>query len=163
MALTTQVRPAFSIRVKIQSHDDIIIPLFGARLKFVSPSRTANKTMEIQEDSCEHDNGDPKPTSSRKKIKADLLESGNWDRCMQFLPKKKRYCNMARTDGSEYCGVHMSTSKRGDRIPCPIDPSHTVWSLQLNAHLKICNVVTANQQLVQQPYYSEVCLICFSH
>jgi hypothetical protein len=83
------------------------------------------------------------------------MEAG-WDRCMHFLARKQRYCNMARTPGQQYCGVHLAASSKGERIRCPVDPSHTVWSGLLAAHVKVCNTATANKMLESMPYYQKV-------
>lgn len=43
---------------------------------------------------------------------------------------------------SEFCGEHQPpgiTTKRGSRIPCTYDPSHSVFEADLKAHLLICN------------------------
>lgn len=40
----------------------------------------------------------------------------------------------------EYCGTHMGASpcaKKGKRVPCPVDPNHTVFEQQLSAHVKV--------------------------
>ena len=66
--------------------------------------------------------------------------------CAQYLPLKRRYCHFVRVEGHEYCGHHVraavdpakgSTIVR-ERIPCPIDPSHTIYAKDLQRHLKIC-------------------------
>jgi len=87
------------------------------------------------------------------------MEAG-WDRCLHFLPRKQRYCNMARTPGQQFCGVHLAESSKGERIPCPVDPSHTVWSGLLAAHLKVCNTATANKMLESMPFYQKVSAHC---
>jgi tRNA:m4X modification enzyme len=50
---------------------------------------------------------------------------------------------MSVAKGKEYCGEHDKSSEDGNpdakRIPCPLDPKHTVYSHKLEKHLKICN------------------------
>lgn len=66
-------------------------------------------------------------------------------RCKHFVKRKKRFCKMTVMKGKEFCGEHLSEAPNtsdditGDRIPCPLDPKHTVYAKNLNKHLKICN------------------------
>uniref|UniRef100_A0A182FWE6 tRNA:m(4)X modification enzyme TRM13 n=1 Tax=Anopheles albimanus TaxID=7167 RepID=A0A182FWE6_ANOAL len=81
--------------------------------------------------------------------------------------RKKRLCKLTVGPGREYCGEHepvhkpaavataaatAATSKQQDgnglpetaipltdRIPCPLDPKHSVAAAKLEKHLKICN------------------------
>ncbi|OXB81503.1 UNVERIFIED_CONTAM: hypothetical protein H355_004409 [Colinus virginianus] len=43
--------------------------------------------------------------------------------------------------GRRFCGEHGQHEKENDRkrIPCPLDPNHTVYEDQLQKHLKKCN------------------------
>lgn len=63
--------------------------------------------------------------------------------CKHFVKRKKRFCKMTVAKGKEYCGEHAevtSTENESEnRIPCPLDPKHTVYSKNLRKHLKICN------------------------
>ncbi|KAL1505529.1 hypothetical protein ABEB36_005073 [Hypothenemus hampei] len=60
--------------------------------------------------------------------------------CKYFVKRKKRYCKMLVKSGEEYCGEHqMSSSLTKARIPCPLDPKHTVYTNKLQSHLRICN------------------------
>ncbi|XP_035902819.1 tRNA:m(4)X modification enzyme TRM13 homolog [Anopheles stephensi] len=76
-------------------------------------------------------------------------------RCKHFVQRKKRYCKMTVGTGKEYCGEHEPTtgstteSPASDRIPCPLDPKHTISAAKLEKHLKICN---ARPPAEQQPY-----------
>lgn len=69
-------------------------------------------------------------------------------RCQYFLPKKKRQCKMTAGVGKKLCGEHEITDKtehQTDRIPCPLDPAHSVDSRKLAKHLKICNSRPKNE------------------
>lgn len=44
-----------------------------------------------------------------------------------------------------------------ERIPCPVDPSHTIYKHNLSVHVKKCNRKKQAQELDQQQYY---CLDC---
>ncbi|KAL1023196.1 hypothetical protein UPYG_G00037540 [Umbra pygmaea] len=62
-------------------------------------------------------------------------------RCAFFVEKKKRYCKMIVGSGKTYCGEHANSEKECEkkRIPCPLDPKHTVYEDLLAKHLKKCN------------------------
>lgn len=72
--------------------------------------------------------------------------------CKHFVTRKKRFCKMTVAKGQEFCGEHIpnadesshessyiSEAKRTKRIPCPLDPKHTVYAWNVEKHLKICN------------------------
>ena len=56
--------------------------------------------------------------------------------CEFYLVKKKRQCGMTRRAGSRFCSEHSDDS---DRVPCPLDPSHTVSVDKLRVHMRKCN------------------------
>src|SRR5690606_29308768 len=105
----------------------------------------------------------------------DILKT--WTQCCYFLPKKNRLCNIVRSPGSQFCGNHrpdaVAVPKRVSaragyssgaanssgitRIPCPIDPSHTIYKHDLQSHIKICNVGRREALMREQPYYREAC------
>ncbi|XP_075281137.1 tRNA:m(4)X modification enzyme TRM13 homolog isoform X3 [Opisthocomus hoazin] len=62
-------------------------------------------------------------------------------RCAYFVEKKKRFCKMIVAPGRRFCGEHGQQEEENDRkrIPCPLDPKHTVYEDQLQKHLKKCN------------------------
>lgn len=101
---------------------------------------------------------------------AAILES--WTQCKFFIKHKRRPCNLARCEGSLFCGTHRPAhegpgskiekqcSRRGvavERCPCPVDPSHSIYRHNLEAHVKICNITTRDQILYKQPYYRKDC------
>lgn len=78
--------------------------------------------------------------------------------CQYFIKKKNRQCGMTRSSLHNYCSEHLnlykleignnlhnpaiSSTKNTDqrkRIPCPLDPKHTVWEDKLAKHMKKCN------------------------
>lgn len=94
------------------------------------------------------------------------------DRCSFFLKRKMRYCTVPRLPDSVWCGNHQhlaaghddddakptrskTQEKRGGqrRLPCPLDPKHTVYERELNAHLKVCNVKKEMRGLERQQFY----------
>ncbi|NXP44056.1 TRM13 enzyme, partial [Heliornis fulica] len=62
-------------------------------------------------------------------------------RCAYFVERKKRFCRMIPAAGRRFCGEHGQQEEENDRkrIPCPLDPKHTVYEDQLQKHLKKCN------------------------
>ncbi|KAL7855216.1 hypothetical protein SRHO_G00174060 [Serrasalmus rhombeus] len=62
-------------------------------------------------------------------------------RCAFYVVKKKRYCKMVVGRGKTFCGEHANADKESERkrIPCPLDPKHTVFEDSLAKHLKKCN------------------------
>ena len=64
--------------------------------------------------------------------------------CTLWLPRKSRYCHFAKVSGFEFCAHHLASrgdaddAKRGKRIPCPLDPTHSVFERDLARHLKKC-------------------------
>ncbi|CAM9211700.1 unnamed protein product [Ectocarpus sp. 12 AP-2014] len=93
----------------------------------------------------------------RKKAQLGALKTGVWDRCLYRVPGKGRYCAQHRSKHSaSFCGTHMGeTAEKGMRVPCPVDPNHTVFEQQLSSHVKICNLALQQARMVTQPYYSE--------
>lgn len=95
-----------------------------------------------------------------------------WTQCCHFMRNKKRFCNLERSPNSKYCGAHrpldeeagsriqIQSKKQGiavQRCPCPIDPSHSIYLHNLEAHIQICNIKTRNDLLKREPYYLEDC------
>jgi hypothetical protein len=110
--------------------------------------------------------------------------AGGGARCAFFIEKKQRYCTQRASAGKQCCGAHegrlldgsaqqqshpaagteggaaAAALSAGDggparpRVPCPIDPSHSVFLDQLSRHLKVCT--TAKQLLAErsQPYFA---------
>uniref|UniRef100_A0A8C3DK25 tRNA:m(4)X modification enzyme TRM13 n=1 Tax=Corvus moneduloides TaxID=1196302 RepID=A0A8C3DK25_CORMO len=62
-------------------------------------------------------------------------------RCAYFVLRKRRFCRMIPAPGRRFCGEHGHQEEQNDRkrIPCPLDPKHTVYEDQLQKHLKKCN------------------------
>lgn len=64
--------------------------------------------------------------------------------CQHWVVRKKRYCKMEVTKGRKFCGQHGvgENDEDGDdpnRIPCPLDPKHTVYKTRMEKHLQVCN------------------------
>lgn len=70
-----------------------------------------------------------------------------------WLESRHRYCHMQRTRGSIYCKPHTPDTAR---IPCPLDPHHTVLPQDLEKHLKRCPG-TKLSRASALPYYHKDC------
>ncbi|XP_068662050.1 uncharacterized protein [Aristolochia californica] len=76
------------------------------------------------------------------------------NRCRFWLPKKKRFCANAPLQGSQFCGNHRPESEE-IRVPCPVDPSHSILQENLVAHVRRCPFVKQTQALQTQPFYKK--------
>lgn len=101
----------------------------------------------------------------------DLLDG--WTQCCYYLEHKKRLCKLERSPNSQYCGQHRPLTdamprrlqrvadKIGvdqiERIPCPIDPGHTIYKHNLESHIAICNTRVLEEELRSQGYYCQDC------
>jgi hypothetical protein len=96
----------------------------------------------------------------------DLLVG--WTQCCYLVPRKQKLCNIARAGTSMYCGNHQSvgsersadgaTDQAGaERIPCPIDSTHTIYKRNLKQHLKICTKQRQLDAMSEQRYFKQDC------
>lgn len=71
-------------------------------------------------------------------------------RCEYFVERKKRQCYMQPRKGRRFCLEHLA-HEEGDgsscRVPCPLDPNHTVWQRELTRHMAKCNARPKKQPL----------------
>eukprot|EP00971_Amphidinium_carterae_P084046 1663443-Amphidinium_carterae.1 len=86
-------------------------------------------------------------------------------RCDVFLPLKKRYCRCFAVAGSTKCGSHKHLQEEsgvegsaadpdsGLRVPCPLDPNHTVLRARLEQHVRVCSKLRDANAIEQQPFY----------
>ncbi|CCE66292.1 hypothetical protein TPHA_0P01340 [Tetrapisispora phaffii CBS 4417] len=90
--------------------------------------------------------------------------------CEYIIPNKKRRCGMTRPSNEEskhvrYClehrhllGVDASAGAVTDsrkRVPCPLDPNHTIWEFELAKHLQKCNKRKVLHSNDGEVYYKE--------
>lgn len=80
----------------------------------------------------------------------------SWDRCVFVVKERNKFCNQRRATDSMFCGNHrpvgeaVSSARRVSdamhagvpadairRVPCPLDPNHTVYEHELTHHLKV--------------------------
>ncbi|CAE7765677.1 TRM13 [Symbiodinium sp. CCMP2592] len=77
-------------------------------------------------------------------------------RCAYVVPNKGRRCRFPVLPGSAMCGAHQENAdegRNGARIPCPLDPNHTVFEKRLKQHLKICTKVRDQSVVESQPFF----------
>ena len=75
--------------------------------------------------------------------------------CKLYLPMKGRYCKFAlKTLDDDYCPLHMP---KEDRVPCPLDPTHSVLKSNLERHLSLCPSLREKALLEHTPFYSKHC------
>lgn len=79
--------------------------------------------------------------NDRKRRKKEKIINPN--RCEFIIENKKRRCGMMQKSGHKFCLEHLKNdfdqTPIEDRIPCPLDPKHSVWLKDLEFHLKKCN------------------------
>ena len=70
--------------------------------------------------------------------------------CTFWITRKNRACKMQAKTGALFCAEHLTASsssttevakaaEEDERIPCPLDPAHSVYKSKLTKHLKKCN------------------------
>lgn len=76
---------------------------------------------------------------------------------MFYMEQKKRFCAQARAPGSQYCGVHSQGEAAANkkRIPCPIDPGHTIYEFNLRKHVAKCTKTRELHNRAAKPYYKQ--------
>lgn len=111
------------------------------------------------------------PPQKRQKAPPPPVPEG-WDRCHAYMDRKARFCRQEVLPalvelGFFYCGNHRHmcpapvagkrSSDRLRRIPCPIDPTHTIYEDMLEKHIPICPKTVALEKLKQESYYCQDC------
>lgn len=107
---------------------------------------------------------DTEPTLKRLKPETEaenVAEVETPKTCKHFVIRKKRFCRITSlAKGEDYCGEHLPLATattatptpvpaeshgKHTRIPCPLDPKHTVYARNLEKHLQICNAAPKDQ------------------
>ncbi len=88
----------------------------------------------------------------RKSVMRAEAAAGAWSGCQHYFSLKKRHCSLPRKPGCAFCGHHDS-AVAGERMACPVDPSHNIWRRDLEAHTARCVSGTQERQRSQLPYY----------
>ncbi|KAK8812187.1 hypothetical protein WA158_007421 [Blastocystis sp. Blastoise] len=102
--------------------------------------------------------------SMKRKMGEDDRENENWPNCLFWMAKTHRFCSFKRAPGSKYCVNHYTADENSQiiendpkkkRVPCPLDPSHSVYEYKLKKHLKICNKAKVETNMKQTTYFKE--------
>ncbi|KAL1512375.1 hypothetical protein AB1Y20_005633 [Prymnesium parvum] len=79
--------------------------------------------------------------------------------CALWLPSKKRQCHFPRVGGFEYCGHHLASRGEAEaasvRVPCPLDPRHSVFERELHRHLRRCPKAKEAAAMAALPCYRQ--------
>ena len=51
--------------------------------------------------------------------------------------------------------LKVTHGRKGKRIPCPLDPSHTIYEFMLSSHLKKCNKTKNDEEARAQVFYED--------
>lgn len=73
--------------------------------------------------------------------------------CEFYIERKDRHCGMTCREGTNRCIVHSDSAAK--RVPCPLDPNHTVWEASLQKHLRKCNKLKQRHLNDDQEFYQE--------
>ena len=90
---------------------------------------------------------------AKRAAKRARMASG--ETCRFFLSRKRRCCNGARLPGSDFCGAHAKEAGSAPRVPCPINPKHTVREDALRAHLLVCPDRAETKMPTDRPFHRE--------
>jgi len=105
----------------------------------------------------------------------DLLEG--WTQCCHLVARKQKLCNVARSLNSMFCGNHQpdesvehgtesslvcgdtkdAKKDKKERVPCPIDPTHTIFKSSLNYHIKVCTKLKQSKAMSEQAFFKQDC------
>ncbi|KAI7863848.1 methyltransferase TRM13-domain-containing protein [Spinellus fusiger] len=89
----------------------------------------------------------PKESRSKTKIAKPIPPPPTRpQQCHFYVARKSRYCSLPAKRTNKYCGEHLAEQQKSGeidtmrRIPCPYDPSHTIFERNLEHHLNTrCN------------------------
>jgi tRNA:m4X modification enzyme len=99
----------------------------------------------------------PKKPTSRGGYTTDrVVPPASWTRCHAYMERKVRFCHGQPVGDSNFCGAHQTIAAR-PRIPCPYDPSHTIYADMVESHWPKCPKYVEWQQQRQQPFYCQDC------
>ncbi|KAJ1462646.1 methyltransferase TRM13-domain-containing protein [Pelagophyceae sp. CCMP2097] len=76
------------------------------------------------------------------------------DGCSHWLTKKNRWCNLTAGRDSAFCKEH-DPQQSSRRVPCPVDPTHTIPADSVERHVKICNKTRADAEVRSHDWFAE--------
>lgn len=97
--------------------------------------------------------------SDRTSLPSESL-AAQANHCQLYLPKKRRYCRFECISGYSFCGHHLNCRQEdadSERIPCPLDPTHSIFKRELKKHLRICPRVKEEAAEAALPCFKRDC------
>lgn len=76
-----------------------------------------------------------------------LSQSETAQKAVNCLPSISNHSNKRQRRGND----------SNKRVPCPVDPSHSIYACNLESHSKICTATTRSQRLLACAYYRRDC------
>lgn len=77
-------------------------------------------------------------SKKRRKEKQGIVSTVERLQCEYIIPKKNRRCPLTRKKNVQFCAEHLKQKQDDVRIPCPVDPRHTIWEKDLKNHIEKC-------------------------
>jgi tRNA:m4X modification enzyme len=59
-------------------------------------------------------------------------------KCSFYVPSKRRFCKANSLGEGKYCPMHVEEHNGRKRVPCPLNPNHSVYEDEISRHVKIC-------------------------
>lgn len=114
---------------------------------FLSKSGEVNndKTDQIQARYCIHHCNVVGINSGSEKVQRESGENRN--------SKRQKKVQFLSSTEDETCKIVDKKGRELIRIPCPIDPSHTIYQHMLHKHIKICPKRKQEENQKKQRYY----------
>ena len=78
--------------------------------------------------------------------------------CHYWVKHKRRYCKLGVcVNDNKFCVNHSVADdpNNGKRVPCPLDPSHSVYEGNMKKHLYRCNKAKLKQRQEALPFFSQ--------
>lgn len=72
------------------------------------------------------------------------------DRCLYWLRRDGEFCKQPIAEDSHFCEAHRTTMK--GRVPCPLDPKHSVLLTKLAGHMRVCQFSEVDPASTEQPF-----------
>lgn len=113
--------------------------------------------------------GQQRRLAAQARDRACSVAGGAPGRCGFFIEKKQRYCTQRPGVGEQRCSAHGGKSTQSRemgsaqpvhaddvtpaRVPCPIDPAHSVFAHKLQRHLAVCSAAKQQEAHCALPFF----------
>lgn len=85
------------------------------------------------------EDNDPSLDSQWRRLPVSMSLRGRG--CLCWMRRKEEFCGLPIPGSQEYfCADHLEQHK--GRVPCPLDPRHSITIAKLAGHLRVCQSVT---------------------